>query len=292
VECLVPGAGSSDLIYRAFLKWLTSNSRVLLLDPTYGEYAHVTERVIGCRVDRLELSRADGYRLDPELLLRALSAEPDLAILVNPNSPTGQHVRREVLQSVLARMPNGVRVWVDEAYSDYVGPGESLEQFAAASTNVVVCKSLSKVYALSGLRAAYLTCPPHIANDMRSVTPPWVVSLVGQVAAVAALGDPRYYAQRYAETRQLREDLLVELRALGELEVLGSAANFLLCALPEGGPDAASVLKACRRQGLFLRDATALGANLGRRALRIAVKDRETNRRMLGILRDVLREAR
>ena len=61
MECLVPGAGSSDLIYRALLEWLTPGSRVLLLDPTYGEYAHVTERVIGCRVDRLELSRADGY---------------------------------------------------------------------------------------------------------------------------------------------------------------------------------------------------------------------------------------
>jgi histidinol-phosphate/aromatic aminotransferase/cobyric acid decarboxylase-like protein len=172
-----------------------------------------------------------------------------------------------------------------------VGPGESLERFAAASTNIVVCKSLSKVYALSGLRAAYLTCPPRIADEMRSVTPPWVVSLVGQVAAVEALKDPQYYARRYAETRHLREELLGELRALGGLEVLGGAANFLLCSLAEGGPDAASVLKACRRQGLFLRDATALGGSLGHRALRIAVKDRETNRRMLAILRGALREA-
>jgi histidinol-phosphate/aromatic aminotransferase/cobyric acid decarboxylase-like protein len=127
-ECLVPGAGSSDLIYRALLEWLTPSSRVLLLDPTYGEYAHVTERVIGCRVDRLELSRSDGYHLDPERLQRALADEPDLAILVNPNSPTGQHVPREVLEAVLARAPSSVRVWVDEAYTDYVGPGESLER--------------------------------------------------------------------------------------------------------------------------------------------------------------------
>ena len=291
-ECLVPGAGSSDLIYRALLEWLTPGSRVLLLDPTYGEYAHVTERVIGCRVERLELSRADGYRLDPDRLQRALADAPDLAILVNPNSPTGQHVPREALEAVLAKAPSRVRIWVDEAYSDYVGPGESLERFAAASTNVVVCKSLSKVYALSGLRAAYLTCPPRIADEIRSVTPPWVVSLVGQVAAVKALEDPQYYARRYTETRHLRAELLEELRALGGLEVLGGAANFLLCSLAENGPDAAAVLQACRRQGLFLRDATALGGSLGRRALRIAVKDRETNSRMLAILRGALREAR
>jgi histidinol-phosphate/aromatic aminotransferase/cobyric acid decarboxylase-like protein len=129
VECLVPGAGSSDLIYRALLEWLTPGSRVLLLDPTYGEYAHVTERVIGCRVERLELSRADGYRLDPDRLQRALADGPDLAILVNPNSPTGQHVPREALEAVLAKAPSRVRIWVDEAYTDYVGPGESLERF-------------------------------------------------------------------------------------------------------------------------------------------------------------------
>jgi histidinol-phosphate/aromatic aminotransferase/cobyric acid decarboxylase-like protein len=142
------------------------------------------------------------------------------------------------------------------------------------------------------LRAAYLTCPPRIADEIRSVTPPWVVSLVGQVAAVKALEDPQYYARRYTETRHLRAELLEELRALGGLEVLGGTANFLLCSLAENGPDAAAVLKACRRQGLFLRDATALGGSLGRRALRIAVKDRETNSRMLAILRGALREAR
>jgi len=290
-ECLVPGAGSSDLIYRALLKWLTPSSRVLLLDPTYGEYAHVTERVIGCHVDRLVLSPTTGYRLDPEALARALATAPDLAVLVNPNSPTGQHLPRGLLEAILRSAPAEVRVWVDEAYVDYVDPGESVEQFAAASTNVVVCKSLSKVYALSGLRAAYLTCPHHIADEVRAVTPPWAVSLVGQVAAVEALKDPQYYAGRYAETRRLREELVENLRGLGGLVVHGGTANFILCNLAVGGPDAATVLQACRRQNLFLRDATAFGTLLGRRAFRIAVKDRDTNRRMLGILRTVLQEA-
>src|SRR5207344_1800686 len=52
-ENILPGAGSSDLIFRAFRHWLTAGSRVLILDPTYGEYSHVLEKVIGCTVDRL-----------------------------------------------------------------------------------------------------------------------------------------------------------------------------------------------------------------------------------------------
>ena len=64
-ECILPGAGSSDLIFLALRHWLTPASRVLILDPTYGEYAHILERVVGCRVERLPLQRAEQYRLDP-----------------------------------------------------------------------------------------------------------------------------------------------------------------------------------------------------------------------------------
>ena len=61
IERLVNG---SYLIFLAFTHWLSPDSRVLLLDPTYGEYSHVLERVIGCQVTRLTLAREDGYRLD------------------------------------------------------------------------------------------------------------------------------------------------------------------------------------------------------------------------------------
>lgn len=62
------GAGSSDLTFRAFRGWLDASSQVLLIDPCYGEYAHVVERVIGCRADRFPLHRAEGWRIDPERL--------------------------------------------------------------------------------------------------------------------------------------------------------------------------------------------------------------------------------
>lgn len=287
-ENVLPGAGSSDLIFLAFRHWLTSASRVLLLDPTYGEYAHLLEKVIRCRVDRMLLERSGGYRLDPSRLACRLDSGYDAFILVNPNSPTGRHVPRRELESVLSRAPAGTRVWVDETYVEYAGPGESLEPFAATSENVVVCKSMSKVYALSGVRAAYLCASPHQLEALRSATPPWAVSLPAQVAAVKALEDPDYYAARYRETHVLRDALVASLRGLG-LETVPGVANFVFCHLPEEAPDAAGVVAACRRRGLFLRDAAGMGTGMGRHALRLAVKDADTNRRMLGILSGVLK---
>jgi histidinol-phosphate/aromatic aminotransferase/cobyric acid decarboxylase-like protein len=146
---------------------------------------------------------------------------------------------------------------------------------------------MSKVYALSGARAAYLCAGPHQLEELRSITPPWAVSLPAQVAAVRALQDPDYYAGRYVETAALRQDLAAELKKLG-WGVVPGVANFLLGHLPPDGPTAATIASRSREHGLYLRDAAPMGSQLGSHALRIAVKDADTNPRMLEILRDIL----
>lgn len=288
VGCALPGAGSSDLIFLAFRNWLKPSSRVLILDPTYGEYAHVLEKVVGCRVDRLALARTDNYRVDLGELQSIAQGGYDLIALVNPNSPTGQHVPRSAMEKLLRTIPSATRVWIDETYVEYAGRDETLETFAAASANVIVCKSMSKVYALSGARTAYLCGPEPILAELRGFTPPWAVSLPAQVAAVAAIQDPAYYTVRYAETHRLREALADELSRFDGWEVLPGIANFLLCHLPETGLTAAALVAQCRAQGLFLRDVSAMGRSFGDHALRIAVKDGETNQRIMGILAQVL----
>ncbi|MCX7013615.1 MAG: histidinol-phosphate transaminase, partial [Candidatus Sumerlaeota bacterium] len=287
-ECILPGAGSSALIFLALPRWLRADSRVLILDPMYGEYAHVLEEVVGCRVDRLALKREESYSLDCVRLEAAFARDYDLVILVNPNSPTGRHVRRGRLEEALRKAPARTRVWIDETYVEYAGAGQSLERFAALRDNVIVCKSMSKVYALSGARVAYLCASPCVLEGLRPLTPPWAVGLPGQIAAVHALNDPAYYAARYAETHMYREELVAELRMLGGIEVIPSVASFVLCHLPEDGPTAAEVVAECRKRGLYLRDVAAMGANLGVHALRIAVKDPETNVRIVEILNRVL----
>jgi histidinol-phosphate/aromatic aminotransferase/cobyric acid decarboxylase-like protein len=324
-ECLVPGAGSSALIFLAFQRWLTRESRVLILDPMYGEYAHVLEHVVGCRVDRMRLSPENGFAVDLDALSSAMSLGYDQVVLVNPNNPTGRHMPVEGLQSVLERVPSRTRVWIDETYSDYVAPGfrpvqgsrgcpsdgtpvrgqdhepdgaegcastgrkpgATLESFAATSENVIICKSLSKVLALSGARAAYLCGPAAIAADLKSVTPPWAVSLPAQAAVVAALKDPAYYAARYAQTHELRTALARELQAMG-LEVFEGVINSALCRLPESAPTGAAVVRACRERGVFIRDCSSISSLLSPNWIRVAVKDASTNARVIEAVRHAL----
>lgn len=272
VECLVPGAGSSALIFLALTRWLTPSSRVLLLDPTYGEYAHVLQNVVGCTVDRFGLDPEAGFEPDLDRLASATRAGYDLVVLVNPNNPTGRHIGRRELVAMLASVDRRTRVWIDETYSEYAGPGESVESEAAASENVVVCKSLSKVYALSGARAAYLCGPAALAGELRRHTPPWAISLPGQVGAVEAMRDHAYYEKCWQATHALRGSLVERLRAEAGLNARAGVINCVMCPLPADGPTAAEVVGRCRESGVFLRDCATISPVFGDRTVRIAVR--------------------
>lgn len=284
---ILPGAGSSDLIFMAFREWLTNKSLVLILDPMYGEYGHVLENIVGCKVDRITLFKEENYILDPETLISMAKNNYDLIVIVNPNSPTGQHVSRTILETTLKQIPITTRIWIDETYVEYAGENQSLEKFATKNKNIIICKSMSKVYALSGLRSAYLCASPYQLEKLRSISPPWAVSLPAQIAAVIALKDNEYYKDCYEKTHAFREEFSKELHKITSIKIIPATANFILCFLPENGPTADVIVSKCKEKGLFLRDVSNMGANFGKHAIRIAIKDRETNRRMIKILKKV-----
>ncbi|MEI8175266.1 MAG: histidinol-phosphate transaminase [Candidatus Omnitrophota bacterium] len=286
---ILPGAGSSDLIFLALRELLTGDSKVLILDPTYGEYPYILEQVIGCQVERFRLRREDGYAIDSRRLKETVEkTRYDMVILINPNSPTGRFVSRDELAKLVTTLSKKTLLWIDETYIEYVGAEHSLERVAAASSTIIVCKSMSKVYALSGLRSAYLCAHPQLIKALRKISPPWAVSLPAQVAAVAALEEEAYYKARYEETHILRDELGRQLRERFSFDGIPGTANFLLFHLPEIGPSAARIVDACKKKRLYLRDAGTMGTAMGSHALRIAVKDRETNIKMIKILGEVL----
>lgn len=269
---VVVGAGSSDLMYRCFPLWLTKASRVLLATPTYGEYPHIVKHVIRCQVTEVSFRDLRG--------LAEKAKDYDLLILVNPNSPTG--VYSSGLQSVLENVPASTRIWVDETYIDYVGSSFSLEHFAAKSPNVVVCKSMSKVYALSGMRVAYLCGSPLQIQTIRHYTPPWILGRAVIAAAIAALEDVDYYKERFAQTHAFRKKLTMEVNKLGFEVEKGACANFILCKVPNG-VDATKLIERMKRNKVFVRDGCGVPG-----MLRITVLSEEENALVVNALQQSL----
>ncbi len=281
--CVLAAAGSSALIFSAFQAWLSSASRVLLLDPMYGEYRHVCENLIGCAVESVVGKMDDGFRVDLDQVAERMTENYDAVVLVNPNSPTGALLPRSELKKLFSRC-EGTRFWVDETYVEFACTENSVEQLAAESANVFVCKSMSKAYALSGLRAAYLVGPEAQIAKLRKLVPPWAVSLPAQVAAVAALSSGDYYSEQYRRTAELREQLATELRDRCGIVAFASVTNFLLCQLPAEASDAADIARRARKLKVFFRTGEDIHPSLGPRTIRIAVKSPEMNRKIIEVL--------
>jgi histidinol-phosphate/aromatic aminotransferase/cobyric acid decarboxylase-like protein len=278
-------------MFLALRELLSSNSRVLLFNPTYGEYAHICTNVIGCHVEFFNLDRESNFVVDlARLSERVCGGAYDLVIIVNPNNPTGQLIERKQLEATIASFPARTKTWIDEAYIDYAGAEHSLARFAATRENVFVCKSLSKVLALSGLRVASLVGNKEQIDRFKLLTPPWSLSLPAQLVLVEALNDLDYYSRCYKQTHELRRKLQDGLRNLG-FDVLESTANFLLVEYSNELPEAAALIESCRSRKLLLRDVRSMGSATSSHCFRVAVKQSSTNSKMLSIIATVL-EAR
>ena len=107
---ILPGAGSSNLMFLALREWLSPSSRVLILDPCYGEYAHIFQHVIGCHVDAVVLSREDGFVIDLDDLALRSARGYDLIVLVNPSNPVGHHIPRSGLEPSSLSSPHNPHI--------------------------------------------------------------------------------------------------------------------------------------------------------------------------------------
>ena len=287
-ESILPGAGSSDLIFRIFNQWLRPSSKVLILDPSYGEYSHILNKIIKCKVERFELKREEGYNINIDKLREKLNQKFDLFVWVNPNSPTGLHINKNEAERLLLNNKGCERIWIDETYVEYAGREQTLERFAEKSNNVFVCKSMSKVYALSGLRAAYLCANPNNIMPLKRITPPWVISLPAQIAATYALKQEDYYIKKYQETHELRNKLELQLKQIGIDEIIPGIANFIMFHLGTDKFSASRIVNECKLKKLYLRDLSGMGTSFEDDAIRMAVKDLNTNNKMIAILRECL----
>ena len=256
-QYLAASSGSSSIMFTVLPRLLDSRSRVLILDPTYGEYKHLLKNVIGCTIDHLPVGIPPEPASSVLSQLRKRTSSYSMVILVNPNSPTGTYLELvDYAKDMASAAPNTI-VWVDETYLEYLGEGKSLEQHACAESgnkNLLVCKSMSKCYALSGLRVAYL-CGQRVP-ELRHWFPPWSVGLPAQLAATQALRDPDYYARCYKEVHANRERLLESLRSRG-FYVIDGCANFFVLIFPE---IASSIVDLCKAEGVYLRSIPKLAS--------------------------------
>lgn len=205
-----------------------------------------------------------------------------LVFIANPNNPTGTWLSPVELRAFVDALPSRVLVVLDEAYIEYLAPGDAPDTLSwlAACPNLIVCRTFSKIYGLAGLRVGYAVSHPEVAELLNRVRQPFNVNGLGQLAALAALGAGHHVRR----SRQLNEEGMAQLRtglAGFGWPVPPSAGNFVLA--DTGGP-AGPWYEGLLRAGIIVRPVGSYGLP---RHLRITVGLPDQNRRLLQALYDL-----
>jgi threonine-phosphate decarboxylase len=292
-ENILTANGSNELIYLIAQSLRRARKdgdaqKVLIIEPAFSEYRRAFEGV-GCRVDGFRLAASADFNFDLESFLEA-ARDYDVCIVTNPTSHIGGLIAKQDMLGIIdgCRQSRTLLI-IDEAFCDFIKDG-SVKVSAIDGEGVVVLRSMTKFFAMAGLRLGYAVASKNIIARLAVLRPTWSVNLLATQAAIASLGDDDYIEKTLNWFYIERPRMEALLRDISGLKVFAGAANFFLCEItsPAIGADMdAKFLRAAFiKRGVLIRDMTGV-EGLGKAYFRVALRSRDDNELLAGLLREV-----
>ena len=275
----VCGNGSTEILYA--LPRALSVSRAVIPVPSYIDYA-VSARKAGLEVQTVVLNPETGFVIDWKRVERELSGN-EMVITGQPANPSGAMFDPAGLAELADRHPSTWFV-VDEAFADFVEGYRST--ISLERPNIVVMRSMTKFYAIPGLRLGHALAPEPVAARIAGCLPPWSVGSLAQAAGVACLLDHAYADRTRKETVRLREQLRQGLMDAAPVEVFPSPANYLLARLTSTRYTAAELAEQMLARRIAIRVCDNY-EGLTDRYFRVAVRTETENERLLETFREI-----
>lgn len=280
---LVIGNGAVELIY--VLMYALRPRKVLVVSPTFSEYARAS-LAVNAQVKSLPVSAEEGFAIDPARVVQSME-DVDVLFICNPNNPTGTIVSAQAILDILrAASQRGTWVVVDEAFMDFVPHREqySVKTCVETCKHLVVLGSLTKFFALPGLRVGYGVMPPELVSCVERIRYPWSVNCLAQMACVASLEDTSYMRKSRELIARERDHLRNMLSLLPGVVPLPSVANFLLVDIKGTGLGSTRLAGLLARRGILVRDCSSF-EGLGQGYIRVAVLTPKANRTLVKAMR-------
>lgn len=257
------GAAEGLMALAQFFK----GQEVALLQPSFSEYARTLKQQ-DCVVHSILADEIETYRFKEEILDKQLK-EVHACYICNPNNPTGVLLKKHWIERFIKKYPNCYFV-VDEAFMDWTDESESVVSLVNTHSNLFVVRSMTKMYALAGVRLGYVIGQQ--AEKLRHYLPHWNVSAIANEIGSLCLQDKYFVKESREKSSKLRSQMVKDLKLIG-CNVSNSAANFLLFQLPEQyNPD--DFFTNLLERGIVLRH-TKNYVGLDGAWFRIAVKSEE-----------------
>lgn len=277
---IIVGNGGDGIIYALALTLIAEGDEAIIPEITFPYY-EIAVRAMRGRVVKTAMK---GYELDLEKILEKINPHTKLIWVCNPNNPTGSVIARGEFMRFLEKVPDDVFVIHDEVYADFADKTDfpdTLPLVEAGRQNLFLIRSFSKIYGMAGVRVGYGVGWEQLVAAMYRVRPPFDISVLAQIAAVAALEDDEFYQATLAQNGEEKRFLCAALTRRG-LPFAPTQTNFILIDVRRDGR---SVVDALLERGVIVRP--ALGYNLPTH-IRLTIGRRKENERFLKALDEAL----
>ncbi|GHX71725.1 histidinol-phosphate aminotransferase [Vibrio cholerae] len=260
-----------ELLIRAFCE--PNQDAILFCPPTYGMYA-ISAETFG--VERKKVPLTTDWQLD----LPSIEANLDrvkLVFVCSPNNPTGNLVKRADINKLLEMTQDRAIVVMDEAYIDFC-PEASTVDLLSQYPNLAILRTLSKAFALAGLRCGFTLANAELINVLLKVIAPYPVPVPVAEIAVQALSPAGLARAKYQvlDLGANRAYLQVGLSMVPGVQVFEGWGNYLLVKFPDGD----ALFKAAWEHGIILRNSPI------ENCVRISVGNREECEKTVAFIRN------
>jgi histidinol-phosphate aminotransferase len=260
-----------DLLFRAFCE--PNQDNVITLPPTYGMYGVLAELNA---VENKEILLTSDFEPNVNAILEAATENTKILFLCSPNNPTGNSFSDEAILKILKEF-NGIVV-LDEAYIDF-SENDSYLSDLKMYPNLVIIQTLSKAYALAGLRIGILYASPEIIDILNKIKPPYNVNTASQEQAEKKLMQSTLDAQ-VKKIKIEREKLIQSLDKVSYIEqIYPSDANFILIKVD----DAVKRYNQLIERGIVVRNRS--NQPLCHNCLRISIGTKDENENLIQSLK-------
>ncbi len=281
-DTLVFGNGSDELLVFIVRAFVGEGDEVIIADPTFLIYEIATQTESGVVV---KVPMKD-FSYDLEAMKKKINAKTKVIFIANPDNPVGTYTSAKRLNAFLKLVPKHVLVVLDEAYYEFARAKKDYPDSLAllhAHKNMIVTRTFSKAYGLSGLRVGFAIADPSITAALNKVREPFNVNLLAQVAAVAALDDKAHLEKTVEMVEEGRGYLTAQLKDLG-CDVIETATNFILADLKM---DTAKINEKLLKSGVIVRPMAVWGLPS---FIRVTIGRSRENRFFIQALKKILKD--
>jgi len=275
---VVLGNGSNDVLDLIARVFLAPGRSAVFAQHAFAVYPLATLSIGG----ELIATPAKNYGHDLDAMRAAIRPDTRIVWIANPNNPTGNFVPYAEVRAFLEAVPKDVVVVLDEAYNEYLPPADRVDTAAWINEfpNLVVCRTMSKIYGLAGLRIGYALASAEVADLMNRVRQPFNVNNLALAGALAALDDDEFLQASYELNQRGMAQIVAGLEKLG-LEVIKPHGNFVTFKVGDG----AGVNQKLLKQGVIVRPIGGYGLP---EWLRVTIGTEPENARFLEALEQAL----